>query len=135
MFNHVTIGAKDMQRMGAFYDAFLAPLGITRVMTAEDGKVIGWQRAGEAGRLFVGTPFDGQPASAGNGSMVALRAPSQEAVMRAYQAGLDHGGSDEGAPGLRPRYGPGYFGAYVRDPEGNKLHAVHIDGAAPGREP
>ncbi len=135
MFNHVTIGAKDMQRMGTFYDAFLAPLGIARVMTGDAGDVIGWQRAGEAGRLFVGTPFDGQPASAGNGSMVALRAPSQQAVVLAHRAGLAHGGTDEGAPGLRPQYGPGYFGAYVRDPEGNKLHAVYRGETAPGREP
>ena len=130
MFNHVTIGARDMERMVAFYDAFLAPLGITRFMMAEAGNVAGWERPGEAGRLFVGTPFDGKPASAGNGSMVAFRAPSREAVVLAYQAALAQGGADEGAPGLRPQYGPDYFGAYVRDPEGNKLHAMIWSGPA-----
>ncbi len=130
MFNHVTIGARDMERMVAFYDAFLAPLNITRFMLAETGNVAGWERPGDAGRLFVGTPVDGKPASAGNGSMVAFRAPSREAVVQAYQAALAQGGADAGAPGLRPQYGPDYFGAYVRDPEGNKLHAMIWSGPA-----
>ena len=124
-----------MEPMVAFYDAFLAPLGITRFMTAAEGSVAGWERKGEPGRLFVGTPFDGQPASPGNGSMVGFRAPSREAVVLAHQAGLAHGGRDEGAPGPRTHYGPDYFGAYIRDPEGNKLHAVHGGGPAPGHEP
>ncbi len=131
MFNHVIIGARDMERMVAFYDAFLAPLGISRFMLAEAGNVAGWERRGESGKLFVGTPIDGNPAGTANGSMVAFRAPSREAVVQAYQAALAQGGTDAGAPGLRPQYGPDYFGAYVRDPEGNKLHAMLRVGPRP----
>ena len=125
MFSHVTIGANDMARAARFYDAFLAPLGIARFWTSDDGRVIGWKREGEAAKLFVGSAFDGRPASAGNGTMVALTAPSPDAVRRAHAAALQAGGMDEGAPGPRPQYTPDYYGAYVRDPEGNKLHAVY----------
>ena len=126
MFSHVTIGANDLARAGRFYDAFLAPLGITRFFEREG--LVGWQRAGEPGRLFVGTPFNKQGATAGNGWMCAFVAPSREAVGAAHAAALANGGTDEGAPGLRPQYAPDYFGAYVRDPEGNKLHVVHRGG-------
>lgn len=124
MFSHVTIGADDMARACAFYDAFLAPLGIKRFWEAPDGRVVGWKREGEAGKLFVGTPLNGRGATPGNGVMCAFTAPSAESVRRAYAAALAHGGTDEGAPGPRPIYTPDYYGAYVRDPEGNKLHAV-----------
>ncbi|HYZ61514.1 MAG TPA: VOC family protein [Acetobacteraceae bacterium] len=126
MFSHVTIGANDLARLAPFYDAFLAPLGIGRVHS--DEQLVGWGREGEPGQLFVGTPFNGEAATAGNGWMCAFRAPSREAVTQAHAAALAHGGSDEGAPGLRPHYAPDYFGAYVRDPEGNKLHVVHRGG-------
>jgi hypothetical protein len=72
----------------------------------------------------VTLPFDGKSASVGNGSMPALVAPTQQAVRDFHAAALAHGGTDEGAPGLRP-YGPAFFAAYVRDPDGNKLSAVH----------
>jgi catechol 2,3-dioxygenase-like lactoylglutathione lyase family enzyme len=75
-------------------------------------------------RLWITLPFDGNPATNGNGSMPALVAPSQDAVRAFHAAALAHGGTDEGAPGLRP-YGPAFFAAYVRDPDGNKLSAVH----------
>ncbi|MNE74219.1 hypothetical protein D3C80_1702800 [compost metagenome] len=70
-------------------------------------------------------PLDGQPATIGNGSMVAFLAASPQAVQAAHAAGLAQGGADEGAPGPRPHYGAGYFGAYLRDPDGNKVHIVH----------
>ncbi len=122
MFSHITIGANDVARAAAFYDAFLAPLGIVRFF--EKGSTIGWHREGEAGSLYVNPPFDGAPANPGNGWMCAFYAPTREAVIEAYEAALAHGGSDEGPPGPRPHYSPGYYGAYVRDPEGNKLHVV-----------
>ena len=124
MFSHVTIGANDLDRMAAFYDAFLAPLGVSRLARAEAG-LLGYARNGELPHLFVGKPFDGKPASAGNGVMVAIAAPSRAAVVAAYQAGLAAGGHDDGAPGLRPQYAADYFGAYLRDPEGNKVHTRH----------
>ncbi|WP_242487905.1 VOC family protein [Pseudomonas sp. TH31] len=72
--------------------------------------------------LFViGTPFDEHPATPGNGQMIALLAPSREIVSRCHALALANGGSCEGPPGLRPHYHPDYYGAYVRDPDGNKL--------------
>jgi len=123
VFSHVNVGANDLARAARFYDAFFAPLGIARAF--ESAQVIGWARAGEAGNFYVGTPFDRQRATAGNGWMCAFRAPSRDAVTQAYEAALANGGTGEGAPGPRPQYAPDYFGAYVRDPEGNKLHVVH----------
>jgi catechol 2,3-dioxygenase-like lactoylglutathione lyase family enzyme len=123
LFSHVNVGANDLARSAGFYDAFLAPLGIVRVF--ENADVIGWARAGEPGKFYVGAPFDRQQATAGNGWMCAFLAPSRDAVIQAYDAALAHGGADEGAPGPRPQYAPDYFGAYVRDPDGNKLHVVH----------
>ena len=73
-------------------------------------------------------PENGQPARAGNGIMVGLHADSEAQVQAFHAAALANGGTDEGAPGLRPQYAPDYFGAYVRDPEGNKLHVVHRGG-------
>jgi catechol 2,3-dioxygenase-like lactoylglutathione lyase family enzyme len=76
-------------------------------------------------RFYVYQPFNGEPATVGNGGMVAFLAPSTEAVGVAHAGGLEHGGTDEGGPGPRPHYGEGYFGAYLRDPDGNKVHIVH----------
>jgi len=123
MFSHVTIGTRDLRRAEAFYDAALAPLGILRVQGRFEGWA-SWQRPGEVGKLWVGKPHDGQPASHGNGWMVALVAPSRAAVDAAYAAAMAAGGTDEGAPGSRPQYAADYYGAYVRDPDGNKLHFV-----------
>jgi catechol 2,3-dioxygenase-like lactoylglutathione lyase family enzyme len=76
-------------------------------------------------RFYVYIPFDGNAASAGNGSMVAFAAPSSAAVDAAHAAGLESGGTDDGAPGPRDRYGAGYYAAYLRDPDGNKVQVVH----------
>lgn len=123
MFSHITIGTHDLPRAIAFYDAVLAPLGIERVA----GKYVNWaawQRRGDAARFWVGLPFNGLPASWGNGSMTAFAAASRAAVDAAHAAALAAGAFDDGKPGLRPAYGPDYYGAYVRDHDGNKLHFV-----------
>ena len=89
----------------------------------------GWAFYGDKGRegnVAICRPFDGQPARAGNGIMVALVAPSQDAVRAAHAGGLAHGGSDEGAPGFRPPDGKAFYGAYLRDPTGNKLCIFHM---------
>jgi len=75
-------------------------------------------------KTFIGTPFDGQEARAGNGVHIAYFAADRATVDAFHAAALANGGSDEGAPGLRPHYHPNYYGAYVRDPDGNKLQAV-----------
>ena len=124
---YLTLGTSDVARAARFYDAALAPLGLIRRAT-EDSEV-GYGLPGDhRTRIWVTQPFDGNPASVGNGSMLALVAPSQQAVQNFHAAALAAGGSDEGAPGLRP-YGPAFYAAYVRDPDGNKLSAVH-EGAA-----
>lgn len=123
MFSHVTLGTRDLGRAIAFYDAVLATLGIGRV----DKKYVdwaAWARPGAEQRLWVGLPYDRRPAIAGNGPMVALSAQSRSAVDVAYRAAMAAGAQDEGPPGPRPAYGPTYYGAYVRDPDGNKIHFV-----------
>ncbi len=128
MFSHITVGANYVARTALFYDAFFAPLGIARFWTEKAGRIVGWRRDEAGARFFLCSPFNAEPASPGNGNMSAFSAPSREAVQLAYEAGLAHGGLDEGAPGLRAHYAPDYFGAYLRDPEGNKLHVVHRGG-------
>jgi catechol 2,3-dioxygenase-like lactoylglutathione lyase family enzyme len=122
-FLYLTLGTNDLTRAMRFYDATLAPLGLLRRATRETE--VGYGLASDPrARLWITLPFDGRPATVGNGSMPAFTAPGPEAVKAFHAAALAHGGSDEGAPGLRP-YGPGFFAAYVRDPDGNKLSAVH----------
>lgn len=127
MFSHVMVGARDLDAMARFYDAVLLPLGLERGPDSEAGpRGISYRRPGDRHPTFdVQEPFDGEPATPGNGCMVAFLAPSRGAVDRAHAAALAHGGADEGTPGLRTRYAPDYYGAYMRDPEGNKLHIVH----------
>jgi catechol 2,3-dioxygenase-like lactoylglutathione lyase family enzyme len=124
MFSHVTIGTQDLARALTFYDAALAPLGIQRVPGTKYTGWARWQRAGQAETLWVGKPQNGQPATHGNGWMVAFTAPGRAAVNEAYAAAIAAGGTDEGAPGPRPQFTADYYGAYVRDPDGNKLHFV-----------
>jgi catechol 2,3-dioxygenase-like lactoylglutathione lyase family enzyme len=124
MFSHVTIGTQDLARALTFYDAALAPLGIQRVPGTKYTGWASWQRPGQAETLWVGKPQNGQPASHGNGWMVAFTAPCRAAVNEAYAAAMAAGGTDEGAPGPRPQFTADYYGAYVRDPDGNKLHFV-----------
>ena len=128
MFSHISVGCDDLDAAGRFYDAVLAPLGLVRrPVTPDDGPLaLCWVAPRDVlPRFYVYQPFDGRPATPGNGAMTAFLSPSREAVDVAHAAGLRVGGSDEGAPGERPRYGHGYHGAYLRDPGGNKLHVVY----------
>ena len=130
MFSHVMVGARDVAAMARFYDAVLIPLGLERGPDSVAGpRGVCWRVPGQRHPTFdVQEPFDGAPPTAGNGCMVAFLAPSRAAVDASHAAALDHGGADEGAPGPRPRYSPDYYGAYMRDPAGNKLHVVHHGG-------
>ncbi len=121
MFSHITLGTNDWPRAKAFYQAITAALGLPLFMERAEGAA--WGEA-VGPKLFVGPAFDGKAATSGNGTHVAFLAKSRSAVDEFYAAALAHGGSDEGAPGLRPHYHPNYYGAYVRDPDGNKLQAV-----------
>lgn len=122
MLLYVTIGTNDLGRAQLFYDAALGPLGLKR--RKQDDVEIGYGSERDTRcRLWVVTPYDRNAATIGNGSMVALEAESRAMVDAFYEAALAHGGSDEGAPGLRPFHAH-FYAAYVRDPDGNKLSAV-----------
>jgi catechol 2,3-dioxygenase-like lactoylglutathione lyase family enzyme len=128
MFSHITVGVSDLKRTEAFYDALLLPQGYAQRLVAPGGgpASLCWHRPGVMLPLFYAyLPYNGQPCSAGNGTMVAFLAPSPEAVDEAYSGAIAGGGADDGAPGPRPRYSPDYYGAYLRDPDGNKIHLVH----------
>lgn len=133
MFTHVMFGANDLERLGAFYDAVLTPLGLVRNIAemGEDGGPAGicWSPPGRRWPQFwVQYPWNGGKATTGNGVQVSFAAPSQAAVDAAWRAAIENGGSDEGPPGLRLHYAPDYYGAYARDPEGNKICILHCDG-------
>ena len=122
-FLYLTLGTNDLTRATRFYDAALAPLGLVR--RATEATEVGYAHPDDnRARLWITLPFDGAPATIGNGSMPALTAPSPQAVRDFHRTALANGGTDEGAPGLRP-FGPAFYAAYVRDPDGNKLSAVH----------
>jgi catechol 2,3-dioxygenase-like lactoylglutathione lyase family enzyme len=120
MIGYVTLGSNDFEKAKAFYDAVLAPLGAERTMSGETMQ--GYGGPGEGPMLGVCKPYDGKPATGGNGTMVALTAKSREIVNAVHAAALAGGGADEGAPGLR---GDTFYGAYFRDLDGNKLCVFH----------
>ncbi|MBO6511348.1 MAG: VOC family protein [Roseibium sp.] len=125
MLAGVCIGTNDMQAAGAFYDEVLATIGMKCVMFDQNER--GY--AGPDGRvtLFVVVPFNEEAATFGNGTQVMFHAPDRDAVRAFHEAALRCGGEDEGAPGPR-HYHPDYFGAYARDPDGNKINvSVRLD--------
>jgi len=127
VFGYICLGTADIARARVFYDAALAPLGHARVAGYDDATSSAWGQAEPGPHLWVTALFDGGPPAPGNGTMTSFAARSRAAVDAFYAAALQHGGRDEGKPGLRPHYGPGFYAAYVRDPDGNKLNAVFHD--------
>ena len=122
MLSHVHLGVTDFQRAFAFYESLMGQLGFVLRFCEPDKPWAGWMKPGaEQPLLLIGRPVDGEAASAGNGQMVALLARHRDVVKRCHEAALAAGGTDEGAPGLRPHYHPDFYGAYFRDPDGNKL--------------
>lgn len=124
MLLYITLGTNDLARAMRFYDAVMPCLGLERRFANDEEAGYG-EPAPARIRLWVTRPFNAQPATVGNGSMAALSAPSRAAVDSFHAAGLDAGGTDEGAPGLRPD-APGLYACYLRDPDGNKLSAVFM---------
>lgn len=116
MIGYVTLGTNDLPRAAAFYDALLADLGGKRLMEFERGII--WSAGPQSPGLGLLKPFNGEPASIGNGVMVALAADSREKVDLIHRRALELGGNDEGAAGPR---GDGFYAGYFRDPDGNKL--------------
>ena len=135
MFSHVFIGVGDFDRALAFYGPLMAALGMEQRFCDRSRPWAGWQVPGQARPLFlIGTPFDGQAHAPGNGQMTSFLAPGRAAVDRAHALALARGGASEGAPGLRPDYHADYYGAYFRDPDGNKLCVVCHDAPAVGSD-
>ena len=120
MIGYVTIGTNDLARARSFYDALLAEMGVKRLMQFGD-RGYGWAASMEQPMLCVFKPYDGQPATVGNGVMVGIAADSRATVDRIHKKALELGGTDEGKPGLRAEGGDGFYAAYFRDPDGNKL--------------
>jgi catechol 2,3-dioxygenase-like lactoylglutathione lyase family enzyme len=133
MFSYISLGTADLARAVAFYDAALAPLGHARIFDYDSaGTSAAWGLDDPGPHLWVTEPFDRQPPTAGNGVMVSFLAPTRAAVDAFHAAALANGGRNEGSPGLRPHYGPNFYAAYVRDPDGNKLNAVCYLADTPG---
>ena len=125
MFSHIFVGVSDFDRSLQFYRHVMAALGIPERFCEPDRPWAGWQTPGAVRPLFlIGSPHDGHAHQSGNGQMVAFNARDRATVDRVYNLALASGGTSEGAPGLRPQYHANYYGAYFRDPDGNKLCVV-----------
>ncbi|MCC6553386.1 MAG: VOC family protein [Polyangiaceae bacterium] len=124
MIGYVTLGTNDMARAASFYDALLGEIGAKRFMESE--KFIAWMVSPDRPGIGVIKPYNGEPATVGNGMMVALIMDSREKVDRLHAKALELGGKDEGAPGDR---GGGFYAGYFRDLDGNKLNAFCMPSA------
>ena len=137
MISYVTVGADDIAAAKRFYSAFLpalnywldeGPEGLSYALPVPPGlKAV-------LPDFYVKPTFDGQPASAGNGSMTAFEARSQQQVRDLHAAAIAAGGTDEGPPGFRPSYGAHFYVGYLRDPQGNKIALYSSDPNEPGRD-
>lgn len=121
MIGYVTLGTKDLAKGAVFYDALAKEMGVGRMM--EEETFIAWGAMGGAPGVAITKPFDGNAPSVGNGTMVALDAKDNAQVDRLYKIAIEQGGVCEGPPGDR---GGGFYAAYFRDPDGNKLNAFHM---------
>jgi catechol 2,3-dioxygenase-like lactoylglutathione lyase family enzyme len=137
MISYVTVGADDIARAKRFYSALLPALGYG---LEEGPEGLSYALPVEPGQspvlpdFYVKPTFDGAPATAGNGSMIAFEARSQAQVRDLHAAALAAGGSDEGQPGFRGSYGPHFYVSYLRDPQGNKIALFSSDPNEPGRD-
>ncbi|MVO17523.1 VOC family protein [Parasedimentitalea huanghaiensis] len=136
MIAYVTVGADDIARAKRFYAAFLpaleyrveeGPEGLSYTLPAQPGQPV------TLPDFYVKPTFDGGPATAGNGAMIAFEARSQKQVRDLHAAALAAGGFDEGQPGFRDSYGPHFYVGYLRDPQGNKIALFSCNPDEPGR--
>lgn len=122
MIGYVTLGTNDLPRATAFYDALFAEIGAGRYM--EGPTFVAWAAAPDKPSLGVIRPYDGNPATVGNGTMIALVVDAREKVDRLHGKAIALGGKDEGQPGPR---GGGFYAAYFRDLDGNKLNCFCME--------
>lgn len=137
MIAYVTVGADDIARAKRFYAAFLpaldydlkeGPEGLSYSLPLQPGQ------SAALPDFYVKPTFDGHPATAGNGAMIAFEASSQKQVRALHSAALAAGGSDAGQPGFRSSYGPRFYVGYLRDPQGNKIALFSSNPKDPGRD-
>jgi predicted lactoylglutathione lyase len=134
VIGYTMVGVRDLDRAAQFYDPLFEVMGIARQFTDEEA--LAWGHADETTARFIAClPFDGAEASVGNGTMTAFLVDGTETIDRLHTLALENGGSDEGAPGRRPRYGEGFYGAYARDRDGNKIAFVCYDAPPEGTSP
>jgi catechol 2,3-dioxygenase-like lactoylglutathione lyase family enzyme len=122
MLGHLSIGVTDIKRSAAFYDAAFAPMGFVRIWS--DADAVGYGPAGDTLEPFMIVEKQGA-GPPGKGFHLAFNAPSHAAVDGFYAGAMANGGTDNGAPGLRPQYAPTYYAAFVIDPDGWRLEAVY----------
>jgi catechol 2,3-dioxygenase-like lactoylglutathione lyase family enzyme len=126
MIGYVTVGTNDLDKARLYYDALFAVIGVDRLMELPSGFTLygrGWGQPGVA----VTRPYNGEPATVGNGNMVSLVVDSRARVDAVHSKALELGGSDEGPPGVRGEEGErAFYGGYFRDPEGNKFCAFCV---------
>ena len=127
MIAYTMVGIHDLDRACRFYDPLFAAMGQERCY--RDDEVATWGQASDesAPRFTAGYPFDRDTASIGNGVMTAFLVPDAGLIDELHDLALQHGGSSEGAPGPRPQYSAGFYAAYVRDPDGNKIAFISYD--------
>lgn len=130
IISHVSLGTNRFPEASKFYDAVLGALGFARIMDFPGA--IAWGKVYP--EFWLQTPIDGKPASVGNGTHVAFFATNKAQVHAFYEAAIAAGANDEGKPGVRPHYGPEYYGCFVRDLDGHKIEATWWDVAA-GQRP
>ncbi len=123
IISHVTLGTNNKELAAKFYDAVLGAIGFSRLPKPPE-KPLAYDKNGEMPTIYIYNPEDGRPATWGNGTHIAFLADTRDQVRAFHEQALRLGGIDEGKPGLRDHYGPNYYAAYVRDPDGNKLQAV-----------
>lgn len=137
MISYVTVGADDIPSAKRFYSAFLPALGYELEEGAEGLSYTLPKRPSQLTVLpefYVKPPFDGHPASVGNGAMIAFQARSQREVRDLHSAALAASGRDEGQPGFREAYGTHFYVGYLRDPQGNKIALFSNNPDEPGRD-
>ncbi len=122
--NYVMIGSNDVANARKFYDAVVPLIG-GKVIAEYMPHAVCYELRG-GGSMWVATPFNQEAATVGNGNMVGLLCQSEAEVREAHATALANGGTNEGDPGARPQYGPNFFGAYARDPDGNKMSFVFL---------
>lgn len=123
MIGYVTLGTNDLEKAVSFYDQLFATIGAGRFIETET--FVAWTTGMDQAGVSVTKPFDGQPATVGNGTMVAIMLDSNDKVDAFYQKAIELGGTCEGKPGHRGEMS-GFYAGYFRDLDGNKLNAFHM---------